>query len=299
MTARHPTPNPTPRPSSAVAAFLRGIQRRAILLAWLQAGDRGAAGPAADAAARRFASLAAGLPMEQWPVRYWGLLVDHPALRAPLPGAHWPSRLSWLGDLSNGPRAVLLLRLVAGLEPAEVAAALEVPPAAAHAALRDALPRQADGSHDPLAWQARQEAVREALDALPPAEAPVRPPASATSDPVRAPGPGRVRRTRWLWAGVAACALALAASFLPLPLRAPSDDGAPADAALAERAPLPPSQAAAAPLQPDLVLLAHPDLEQLANAADAKVVEELGLHAWYAARLSREARKGVEGGDAR
>src|SRR5690606_40085642 len=107
--------------------------------------------------------------------RTWGLRVDHPALRAPAPGARWPAGLDWLGELGNGPRAAVLLRLVGGLEPAAVAAALGVAPAAAHAGLREALPRLADGRHDPLAWQARQQALREALDTLPAAALPTLP----------------------------------------------------------------------------------------------------------------------------
>lgn len=289
MTARHPSP--PSRPSTATAAFLRGVQRRAVLVAWLQAGDQEAAAGIAEAAARAFLPMSADVPMEQWPVRYWGLLVDHPALRAPAPGARWPAGLDWLGELGNGPRAAVLLRLVGGLEPAAVAAALGVAPAAAHAGLREALPRLADGRHDPLAWQARQQALREALDTLPAAALPTLP---APPAPARAARSHRA--TPWLWAGVAACALALAATFLPLRLPGSPDPDGPPDLARAESDPLPPSQAPAVPLEPDLVLLSHPDLEQLANAEDAAVVDELGLYAWYAARLSRDARsRGGEG----
>src|SRR5690606_2863505 len=104
------------------------------------------------------------------------------------------------------------------------------------------------------------------------------------------------RATPWLWAGVAACALALAATFLPLRLPGPPDPDGPPDLERAESDPLPPSQAPEVALAPDLVLLSHPDLEQLANAEDAVVVDELGLYAWYAARLSRDARsRGGEG----
>src|SRR5690606_27334159 len=142
--------------------------------------------------------------------------------------------------------------------------------------------------HAPLAWQARQQALREALDTLPAAPLPTPPPP--------APVPRSHRATPWLWAGVAACALALAATFLPLRLPGPPDPDGPPDLERAESDPLPPSQAPEVALAPDLVLLSHPDLEQLANAEDAVVVDELGLYAWYAARLSRDARsRGGEG----
>src|SRR5690606_41552636 len=107
---------------------------------------------------------------------------------------------------------------------------------------------------------------------------------------------GRYRAPPWPWAGAAACALALAAPCLPLGRPGSPDPGGPLGLARAGSDPLPPSQAPAVPLEPDLVLLSLPDLEQLANAEDAAVVDELGLYAWYAARLSRDARsRGGEG----
>jgi hypothetical protein len=45
-------------------------------------------------------------------------------------------------------------------------------------------------------------------------------------------------------------------------------------------------------MEPELALLAHPDLEQLADAADASVVRELDFYAWYAARLAEQASPG-------
>src|SRR5690606_839122 len=64
--------------------------------------------------------------------------------------------------------ASLLLRLVARLEIDQVAAVLDAPVGAVQAALRQALPRQADGSHDAAAWRARQQALREAAERGPP-----------------------------------------------------------------------------------------------------------------------------------
>ena len=37
------------------------------------------------------------------------------------PGASWPAELAWLGGLSSGVRAVVLLRVVAGLPQPEIA----------------------------------------------------------------------------------------------------------------------------------------------------------------------------------
>lgn len=282
MTAR--TMPPTTRAPTAVAAFLRGVQRRATLIAWLQCGDRHRADAVVAATGNGFPALVEGQAMEQWPVRYWGALVADPALRGPAPGAVWPRELAWLGGLSGGVRAVLLLRVVAGLPQSDIAAALAVPAGTVHAGLRDALPKHPDGSHDPIAWQARQAALRDALDAMPAAS-----PAPSPQE-VAAPPP---RRTRLLlWAGVAACVLALAATFLPFQPLDPGDaDGT------ATGIPLPPSQAPTVPLEPDLALLSHPDLEQLADPGDATIVRDLDFYAWYAARLSEDAQANAGGAD--
>lgn len=285
---------PTSPAPTAEAAFLRGVGRRAGLLARLQCGDAGRGAEAVAAAAREFTGLAPGLPMEQWPVRYWGLLLAAPGLRSPAVRQAWPPSLAWLGGLAPPSRAVLLLRLVARLEVDEVAAVLDVPAGAVQSSLRGAVPRHADGSHDAATWQARQAALREALDAVP---APAQPmPENTTS-----PDPGlSQRRTRlMLWAAFAASVVALAASFLlplRLPLRQPPASG---DAGPVEAVPLPPYQAPALARDPDLALLAHPDLEQLAAAADATLVRDLGFHSWHAARLFEQRDSGVEGtGDA-
>ena len=278
---------PTTRVPTAAAAFLRGVQRRATLIAWLQCGDRRRADAAVAATGNRLPGLVEGRAMEQWPLRYWGDLLADPALRAPAPGASWPAELAWLGGLSSGVRAVVLLRVVAGLPQPEIADVLEVATTNVHAALREALPKHPDGSHDPIAWQARQAALHDALDAMQPAS-PMPPPQDVAA-----------RRSRatplLLWAGVAACVLALAATFLPFRPTAPGDaDGT------AKGVPLPPSQAPTVALEPDLALLSHPDLEQLADPGDATIVRDLDFYAWYAARLSERAQADAGGaGDAR
>lgn len=289
MTAR-PPPSSNRAPTAA-AAFLRGVQRRATALAWLQAGDLRRAREPVAAAARGFPGPASAEPMEQWPLLYWRLLASDPALRTTAPDARWPEGLAWLGGLSAGVRAVLLLRLVAQLDAPAIAEVLEVPVATVHEGLRAALPHHPDGSHDPLAWQARQAALREALDALPPTALS---PAGTDAEP-RAPRRWNGMRVA-LWAGVAACVLGLAATFLPFRPLAPSGDDAPDAAGI----PLAPSQAPVVAMEPELALLAHPDLEQIADAADAAVVRDLDFYAWYAARLAqRPPSEAAEDADAR
>jgi hypothetical protein len=257
-----------------VSAFLRGIQRRATLLARLQCGDPRRAATAVAQAARRFTELVGDRPMEQWPVHYWGLLMADPALRGIDADAFWPRDQAWLGNLSAGVRATVLLRLVAGLQLDGIAAALHVPEDTAHRALRAALPRDEDGHHDAAAWQARQAALRAALDEMVP---------SGTVEP--APARSRPGQTiPLLWAGVGACVLALAATLLPF-----QRPGGAAIDGIATGTPLPPSEAPAVALAPGQLLLAHPDLAQIADARDADVVRDLGFHGWYAAQRSATA----------
>lgn len=284
MTAR-PSPSGQRAPTAA-AAFLRGVHRRAIALAWLQAGDLRRAGPPVAVAGRDFPRLAASASMDSWPVLYWRLLVCAPDLRTTAADASWPRDLAWLGELPGAVRAVLLLRLVAQLEAAAIAAVLEVPVAAVHAGLNAALPVLPDGSHDPRAWQSRQAALREALDALPASAAPPAPGETGSGVPGAWPG-----RRLALWAGVGACALGLAATFLPFQSPGPGGGRDEPSAGV----PLAPSQAPVVAMDPELALLAHPDLEQLADAADAPVVRDLGFYVWYAARLAEQAPSGATG----
>lgn len=287
------SPHPSRRAPTATAAFLRGLERPAGVLAWLQAGDAEAGRDALAEAAEGFLEGAPGVPMEQWPLRYWSLLLDRPALQEP-PGSEWPSPLSWLGGLPPPVRASLLLRLVARLEIDQVAAVLDAPVGAVQAALRQALPRQADGSHDAAAWRARQQALREAAERGPP-----RPPRSPAGDRDASESAARTGPRALLWAGVAACLLALAATFLPLPLPG-LGEGRPREPSRVEAVPLPPYQAPSPSRDPDLVLLAHPDLEQLAAADDAALVRDLAFHSWHAARLlERGDDAAAEADDAR
>jgi len=79
--ARNPGP-PVQHPASdvppALAAFLRGSERRAWVFLWLQGGDPEAADQALAAATRAFQAEAAQLPMADWPGRYWRLLAACP-----------------------------------------------------------------------------------------------------------------------------------------------------------------------------------------------------------------------------
>ncbi|MFS2046752.1 hypothetical protein ACEN9Z_22320, partial [Stenotrophomonas geniculata] len=67
--------------AGALSAFLRGVERRALVVAELQCGDAARAEQTLVAVMRAFAAVASDLPMAQWPTRFWTLLGQRQALR--------------------------------------------------------------------------------------------------------------------------------------------------------------------------------------------------------------------------
>jgi hypothetical protein len=154
----------------ALAAFLRGVERRAAVLADLQSGSAARGMPALAAAMRAFRSHAAALPMSDWPLRFWKLLAAVPTLRqAPAAGSEWPAPLAHLGQLTAADRLALLLRIVAGLDEPTAAQVLDQSTEAYQQALARACPRDADGRPDATGWRALADAAQQHLRALPPA----------------------------------------------------------------------------------------------------------------------------------
>lgn len=282
--------SPPPTQPAAVAAFLRGLERRARLLAQVQAGDPASAARALDVTARVFTADAAQWPLAQWPRQYWRLLLSVPAMRQP--GTAPVALLPGIARLAPAPRAAILLHLVAGLDDADAAAALGIAVDAYQARIRDALPRDALGQPDVDVWRAWRAASQRALDALPEAM-----PVAGTAAPANAkPDAPRLRtidgqdrhrrRLRWLWLGVALCAAALVATFLLHPR---------GRALLGEWrnpvhvTPLPPADAPQARFDPGDPAL-HPDLALLQAPADLRLARELPLLAWLATENATAAQ---------
>jgi hypothetical protein len=285
---------------AALAAFLRGVERRGAVFAELQCGDAGCGDSALAAAMRALHEGVAhegatASPISDWPRRFWALLLAAPVLRRPAPGAAWPDALSALADLGNGQRAALLLRLVAGLQEPEAAAVLGIAPPRYRLALQRALPRHADGCPDQPGWQALADAAQHAIRQLPPTrlarlaqlrEAALqhrRPPLPALRRrPATAAGPG----PRWLlpvlWAGVIACALAFAASFLMPTSALRHVDGEPR----IQREPLPPVEPPASRVDARTAWLTDRDFEMLLADGDAGATRDVGFQSWYAAQLA-------------
>ncbi|WP_241093604.1 hypothetical protein [Xanthomonas sp.] len=287
----------------ALAAFLRGTERRAAVVAELQLGDADHGLRALAAAMRAFRTHAAALPMAEWPLRFWKLLAAVPTLRTPAgAAASWPPGLSHLQRLDPADRLALLLRIVAGLDEATAARVLDQTQTQYQQALARACPRAADGQPDAGGWRALADAAQQHLRELPPARlqalaalgeaalgggAPPRPVTPPAADPPP-PRRGWVTRPRLALAvALVVASLLVASLWWGAPRQAPSDDANLAlgdtgpvqvEALPAESGPAPPPPLPAAPPAP------------LPEAA----IYDLDFYAWYAAgapaaRIEREA----------
>ncbi|UYK67246.1 hypothetical protein NG831_03330 [Xanthomonas sacchari] len=168
MTATSPSDGVAAPP--ALAAFLRGIERRAAVLADLQSGRPERGMPALAAAMRAFRSHAAALPMADWPLRFWKLLAAVPTLRqADAADGAWSAPLAHLRSLQPADRLALLLRIVAGLDEPLAAQVLQLTTEDYQQALARACPRDAGGRPDAAGWRALADAAQQCLRDLPPA----------------------------------------------------------------------------------------------------------------------------------
>ena len=252
--------------NAAAATFLRGIDRRALVLAEAQCGDSGRARAALDATSAAFCAEAVDWPLRQWPSRFWQLLLAQPALHS----AAIPHDEGALAQLGSGPRAALLLRLVAGLDPAHGAEVLQISPEAyrhaLHGALRALQARGFDEEQVRVQLGRMQMGVRQLPHAT--RQAPVLSfLARREVDQASAPH----RRLRRLLVGLLALLLAaLAASFVWQPrfLR-----GAPTPARSVADAPALPTNA---------TLLSDPDFDLLLDPGGERMAGNLGLLSWYA-----------------
>lgn len=278
--------------NAALSAFLRGVERRGAVFAQWQGGDAEAGDAALAEALRGFREAARKVPFAEWPRQFWTMLLAAPGLRhaAARPAGDAPPHL---GALGSGPRAALLLRLVAGLAESEAAAVLGIARPTYRLALQRALPRDSQGNADPDAWRALSEQAQQAIRAVPDARLQR---IVALRDGRRPPRPARPAappahgdpRPRWLWpatiAVLLATAAALAATWWPwasLP--------AGADAARIRVEELPPAPAPAARFDPDSLLGSHRDLALLMDAASGEFDEaaDPAFEAWLAARLAQ------------
>ncbi len=124
--------------AGALSAFLRGVERRALVVAELQCGDPAVAEQALVAVMRAFAGIASDVPMAQWPDRFWILLAHRTPIRMPAEGGRWEAGLGHLQALPPPTRLALLLRIGGGLDEAAAAQILDLSVADYQQALADA-----------------------------------------------------------------------------------------------------------------------------------------------------------------
>ena len=283
--------------SAALSAFLRGIERRGTVFAHLQAGDDDAGMEALAGAMAGFRAAAARTPFGDWPRRFWSLLLATPELREPGPGARWPEEFEALGRVGRGPRAALLLRLVANVSEADAAAVLGVARPTYRLALRRALPRQADGSADEAAWRLLGDAAQQAVRELPPERlaelARVREAALQgvewTPAPVENIDDPAARRPRWLWPALAATVLVTAAALAATVLLQPPPPGPDAGPDRIMTEALSAQPAPAATWDDELALLTHPDFELLVADVQDTALPEPAFHAWLVHQIDEVA----------
>lgn len=291
--------------AGALPAFLRGVERRALVVAELQTGDPARAEQALVAAMRAFSAVASDVPMAQWPPRFWALLAARQALRE-TPSGRWDGALAHLGGLGPGERLALLLRVGAGLDEGTAARILDTDLEGYQQALALACPLDDHGQPDAAGWRALAEQVQQRIRDLPakrlkelqqPAnadragQAPKSwraPPADERPAPTRPKRrPSQQRRWRGPLILVGTVVVLLLAGLAwrhwaggVLPTAAPVPEGAVAEAGPVTVEPLgdAPPTAAAAGIDPmaaeDAALLADRDFPLLADA---------DMYAWFAA----------------
>lgn len=268
----------TPSPA-ALSAFLKGIEPRADVLA------RAQAGPALDSARllaevrEEFSARAPKLPLAEWPLRYWGLLLARDELARPLRQA--PNHP--LYRLAHTRRLAVLLRLVVGLEPLGAARVMGLSETAYRALWSDAQDKLEEDGVGPavlLRWnEAFQAQVRGGGAGLP-TEAGAKPAPRRADAAIRMPW----RPTR-LQTGLGLVALLLLAVWVATFVWPPpfaSGAAAPVDGTPAA---LPPASERA-PAERDLksALVVDPDFAVLGAPPAAAWREGVGFFSWLLVR---------------
>lgn len=280
------------RPPAALAAFLRGVERRGAVLAELQCGDADAGDSALANAMIQFRQTAGATVMDDWPRQFWASLLSQPALKTRTAVAIAVDATDRLDELGSGPRAALLLRLAAGLDEAGAAAVLGVRTQTYRLALQQSLPHHADGRADPHAWQTLREQVHRRIKTLPARrlerlatvrEAALRGSAteSVPAASVASSGASGAPRPAWLmpllWALLVVCVVAMAATFFPQLRQWTGGTASLVPGALRERAP-------ASRYSVEAAAVTHRDFDLLADPEGVVQSTDYPFHAWLAAR---------------
>lgn len=273
--------------SSALAAFLRGIEPRARVLARAQAGPELDDARLLAAVRAEFEQRATCLPLAEWPLRYWGLLLARDELGRP-PGRAPDHPLY---ALAHTRRLALLLRLVVAMEPAGAARVLGLSEMAYRALWADAEEKLAGHGVGPavlMRWHEEfQREVRGGDGSSAPPAGDGGAPATPRRSPDLPPLPGsrgprwRPSRLQWGLSAVLALLLAVLAATFVWPPGTPDDAPPPpaeAPAALAPAAAPPP-----AIRDLDAELVVDPDFALLASPPGAPWRDGVAFLSWWSA----------------
>ncbi|AWV06099.1 RNA polymerase sigma factor sigma-70 region 4 domain-containing protein [Marilutibacter maris] len=291
-----------PRPASAaLAAFMRGVERRAAVLAELQAGDAAIGDAAVEAALYAFRSETDYLSMNEWPQCFWAVLLAQPSLQRHVGVSIALEATDRLAELGHGPRAAVLLHMAAGLGEDDAARVMGISPASYRLALHKAMADPGGGLSGEQVWlqlreqvqrrirglsearqsrlaQARETALAGALPE-PAAEAPM-----PRVEPRPSPSPRRRGLIALLWLLLALCALAFVATFWwPFRGLGPFASWSPAIDGAVRVEPLPAAEPPARTYDGVAALVAHPDFERLADPENAAIADDLAFYSWLAA----------------
>lgn len=177
-------------------AFRRGIDRRAYVLARAQCGDNDLLQSALSAVDAAFNAEYAELPISQWPIRFWTLLLSRKELAQGQ--SPWPA----LASISHGPRAALLLRLVAGLDFSHAAQVLNISETTYRFALERGLEQLHTAGFNFQELERLRDSFFEEVKQLPTelVQTRERPAVIITpATPVVEPEPETERKSYWLW----------------------------------------------------------------------------------------------------
>lgn len=258
-------------------AFRRGIDRRAYVLARAQCGDDDLLQSALIGVDEAFNAEFAELPISQWPIRFWTLLLS----RKELAQGHspWPA----LASISHGPRAALLLRLVAGLDFSHAAQVLNISETTYRFALERGLEQLHAAGFNFQELERLRDSFFDEVKQLPTELIRTRErPAVVVpvAVPVVEPEPEIKKPKRWPWIVLLLVLLSSAFAWWWWSTRQPEI--------------IPTKPIALTEIQNAVI---HPDYEVIANPQIQKQVEDLAFLSWLAAGAPEENYEVLKSGE--
>ena len=280
-------------------AFVRGVERQAIMFIYLQLGDGTPAEELLWATLKSFSAEATPATRNVWTILFWRWLLHHVSHHPPSQNQFWPEQLSQLQTLSQDRRALLLLRTVAQLSPEDTRKVLTIRQDVYEQAYHAALPRTSAGTPDLPSWhqmlayieyvrahipaaklahlaKIRESALVDDSSTFTEATTSVEIPELEQADAAEAPA--------WRRPALVAVAImtvvGLASTFIfeSIPLLNDEPDGSPT--ILVKE--LPPSRLNITTEDPEVELLTHPQFDQLLKPETSIAAQEPAFYLWLA-----------------